>query len=71
MIITSQILATGHYTEIQHDNITLIVRTDHGYPAELAQEAVEMRQKAARLTRNADMIRDALRQMGVMPGRED
>lgn len=67
MLITHDIRPQGHYTTIQADNVTLTIRTEKGAPVELAQEAVEMRQKAARLIRNADMIRDALYQMEAMP----
>jgi len=60
MLITHQIQAEGHYITIAQNNITLTVRTDNGRASELAAEAVEMRQKANRLIRNADLIRDAI-----------
>lgn len=57
---TDQRLSTGYFVTLHHDNVELTIRTDNGTNEELAAEAVEMRQKAARLIRNADMIRLAI-----------
>ena len=60
MLITHDIRPQGHYVTIHHDNITLTIRTEHGTASEMAAEAVDMRKKATRLIRNADLIRDAI-----------
>lgn len=65
MKIRHQVLPTGHYIIIHEDNIELSIRTEHGTESELAAEAQEMRKKAARLTRNADMIKKALHEIGI------
>lgn len=57
---TDLVLPTGHFVTLHHDNIELTIRTDHGTAEELAAEAQEMRKKAARLLRNADIIRLAI-----------
>jgi hypothetical protein len=60
MRVLTQVSTTGHYTTIEHDNISLTIRTERGTPEELAAEAVDMRRRATRLIRNADLIKEAI-----------
>jgi hypothetical protein len=60
MIIRHDVRSSGHFITISKDNVELTIRTEKGTAEELAVEAVEMRQKARRLTRNADLIKEAI-----------
>lgn len=61
MKVTEQHLSNGAFTTIDSDGVNLTVRTDHGHLTELRLLAVENEQKAARLIRDANMIREACR----------
>jgi len=63
MKVTSQVSAAGHYIEIQDEHGSMSIRTERGEPAELAYYAEELEAKAARLTRTANRVRAAAREL--------